>query len=392
MSDYLLEVEDVWKKFPRSLAKASKYGVSDIYRELTNRRINQPLREEEFWSLRGVSFQLRRGECLGVLGHNGAGKTTLLKVVSNLIAPDKGRVVARGKMDQVISVSRNLSPLLSGEENMKLAMATHQIPKSEVKRIRDEVIEFAEAQEWLGNPVAFYSSGMRARLGFALATLSRPDILLLDEVLAVGDLGFRLKCFDRIYKLIDEAAVIFVSHSMNQVNRICTRGIYLEKGRVQFIGATEEAVELYTESFLAKRDKANTDKNPERIECGLFVDGAPHDHEQPIDRRSKVSLELEFKGLPEPAEIRVVLVTNTGYAMEWPSYLYQLKARPNDKIGVSLGQLELARGSYKFRVIAVSEGGRDVFAQRDFERFNVAAPRMAGIAVQRDAYWTRAVP
>lgn len=389
MSEYLLEVENVWKKFPRSLAKAARYGVSDIFRELSGTRLNNPLRDEEFWSLQDVSFSLKRGECLGVLGHNGAGKTTLLKVVSNLIAPDKGRVTARGRMDRVISVSGNLSPMLTGEENLKLAAATADISSKDFPRIREEVIEFAEAQEYIGMPVAFYSSGMKARLGFATATLSRPDILLLDEVLAVGDLGFRLKCYDRIYKLIDSAAVMFVSHSMNQVNRICTRGMFLEKGRVKFSGGVAEAIETYTDSFSAKRDKKKFDKNPEKIECSLLADNRQVEADDTISKDEDICLDITFKDLPMAAEVRIVLVSNTGYVMEWPSYIADFKVEANDSIRVELGKLSLARGSYRFRVMAVSEGGRDVFALRDFDRFSTNDARMVGIPLQAQASWAQ---
>ena len=209
---------------------ASRNGFVDAALEIFNRRIDAPKRDNEFWALQGVSFDLRRGECLGIIGRNGAGKSTLLKVLAGLSLPDKGTVRRTGSIEQIINVSSNLNPLLTGDENLLLAAAKAGIGRKDLKSVREEVVDFAEASEFIGRPVLHYSSGMKSRLGFALSTLSRPDILLLDEVLAVGDLSFRLKCYDRIFEMIDRAAVVYVSHSLSQISRICSRPLSWRRG------------------------------------------------------------------------------------------------------------------------------------------------------------------
>lgn len=256
-SEVLVKVEGVSKKFCRSLKKSLWYGIKDIAHELnpfSHRSTagcplpidNCPsLRTDEFWAVNNVSFALKRGECLGLIGHNGAGKTTLLKMLNGLIKPDSGLIEMRGRVGALIALGAGFNPILTGRENIYVNASILGLTKREIDEKLDEIIDFAEIGEFIDMPVQNYSSGMQVRLGFAVATSLKPDILLLDEVLAVGDTPFRAKCFKRIGKILCDSAVIFVSHSESQVKRICNSTLLLMQGNVEFKGATEEGLIKY---------------------------------------------------------------------------------------------------------------------------------------------------
>ena len=188
---------------------------------------------------------MRRGECLGLIGRNGAGKTTLLRMLSGLIKPDRGRITMRGRVGALIALGAGFNPILTGRENIYINGSILGLAKREIDRKVDEIIDFAEVRDSIDAPVRTFSSGMTVRLGFAIATAMNPDIVLLDEVLAVGDMSFRSKCYERIGKIIKDTAVIFVTHDMTQVLRICDRGLVLKDGQVVFQGDPGEAIESY---------------------------------------------------------------------------------------------------------------------------------------------------
>jgi lipopolysaccharide transport system ATP-binding protein len=229
----LSEVENVSKKFCRSLKKGLRYGIVDIGAELLGRNGQRELRLEEFWAVSDVSFDLCRGECLGLVGPNGAGKSTLLKMLNGLIKPDRGRIKVRGRVGALIELGAGFNPILTGMENIYVNAAVLGIPKREVDKQLDLIVEFAEIGDFINTPVQHYSSGMKVRLGFAVAAQLKPDVLFIDEVLAVGDMGFKIKCINRISKLVQNSAVIFVSHAMPLVSSICTKIMVLCDGKVE---------------------------------------------------------------------------------------------------------------------------------------------------------------
>lgn len=248
----LVQVQGVSKKFCRDLKKSLKYGIQDVFAELlpTKRRVSQEgvvgeLREGEFWANEGISFELRRGECLGLIGRNGAGKTTLLKILNGLIKPDTGTIKMHGRVGALIALGSGFNPILTGRENIYVNGSVLGISKREIDTKIKDIIEFAEVGDFIDSPVQSYSSGMQVRLGFAVATALNPDILILDEVLAVGDAAFRIKCYHRISQIRKNAAVIFVSHNMHQVARICDKALTLSKGKMAYLGSIEEGIEVY---------------------------------------------------------------------------------------------------------------------------------------------------
>ena len=244
-AEVLIEVDDVSKKFCRSLKKSLVYGFQDVGTELLGRTNKPILRSDEFWAIKDVSFQIRRGECLGLIGPNGAGKSTLLKLLNGLIMPNTGSITVRGNMRALIELGAGFDPVLTGLENIYNQAAIHGMSHHEVNQKLDKILAFADIGDFIHTPVQNYSSGMRVRLGFAIAAQMEPDILILDEVLAVGDAGFRAKCYSAISEIVKSAAVIFVSHSMAHMSRLAQDCLVLDKGKVHFIGKTESAVIEY---------------------------------------------------------------------------------------------------------------------------------------------------
>ncbi|MEA5509374.1 ABC transporter ATP-binding protein [Crocosphaera sp. UHCC 0190] len=234
--EVLVKVENVSKKFCRDLKQSLWYGVQDIGSEVVGRKYEHQLREGEFWSVNDISFELRRGECLGLIGPNGAGKSTLLKILNGLFKPDKGRIEMRGRICSLIELSAGFNAILTGRENIYSRGSVLGFTKAEIDKKLDDIIQFSELEDFIDTPVVNYSSGMKVRLGFAVAAQMEPDVLLLDEVLAVGDVGFRAKCFNTIYKMMQNAAVILVSHSMPQISRVCSDILVMDHGQCVFQG------------------------------------------------------------------------------------------------------------------------------------------------------------
>lgn len=247
MTETLIKVEGVSKKFCRSLRKSLWYGMQDLGSEILGRRhaSNDNLRPDEFWAAKDVSFELKRGECLGLVGRNGAGKTTLLRMLNGLIKPDQGRIEMHGRIGALISLGAGFNPILTGRENIRVNATVLGLTGKEVESRLDEIIDFAELRESIDAPVQTYSSGMTVRLGFAIATSIQPDVLLLDEVLAVGDAAFRHKCYQRIGGLASSCAVIFVSHSMEQIGAIANKVGLMQSGKFQLFEETTNGISAY---------------------------------------------------------------------------------------------------------------------------------------------------
>jgi lipopolysaccharide transport system ATP-binding protein len=257
--EVLIKVDGASKKFCRSLKRSLWYGIQDVASEinpfskkLSKAERGDDLRDGEFWAVRDVSFQLKRGECLGLIGHNGAGKTTLLKMLNGLIKPDCGRIEMRGRVGALIALGAGFNPVLSGRENIYVNAAILGLSKREIDSKLEEIIDFAEIGEFIDAPVQSYSSGMQVRLGFSVATALQPDVLLLDEVLAVGDASFRHKCYNRINAIIRKCAVIFVSHAMESIGAISSSVGFMEHGNFQLFRDVNQGISAYNESMLER--------------------------------------------------------------------------------------------------------------------------------------------
>jgi len=252
MSETLIKVDSVSKKFCLDLKTSLWYGIKDMLSEIFGKRKNNNnvLRDKEFWAVKNISFEVKRGECLGLIGRNGAGKSTLLKMLNGLIKPDTGRIEMHGRVGALIELGAGFSPILTGRENIYNNAAILGFSREETNKKLAEIIEFSELEGFIDTPVQYYSSGMRVRLGFSIAAQLNPDILLIDEVLAVGDMGFVHKCFNKIDELFPDTAIIFVSHNMPQVSRISTDLIVMTKGESVYQSAdVSKGINLYYELF-----------------------------------------------------------------------------------------------------------------------------------------------
>jgi lipopolysaccharide transport system ATP-binding protein len=249
MSDdnWAIRAEGVSKKFGLTLRQSMKYGLRDVARKLAGRSsTTDVLREGEFWAVNDVSFTLKGGEALGIMGVNGCGKTTLLRILNGVYAPDRGRIQIRGRVGALIAAGAGFAPMLTGRENVYVNGALLGLSTREIDGLMDEIIAFSELGHFIDLPVRNYSSGMYVRLGFAIAALSRPDVLLMDEVLAVGDLNFQKKCFDHILQLKrNGTAIILVSHSPGAIWAVCDRGLFMNKGAAIVDGPIEKVIREY---------------------------------------------------------------------------------------------------------------------------------------------------
>ncbi|WP_206199380.1 ABC transporter ATP-binding protein [Parasulfuritortus cantonensis] len=244
----MIKVEGVSKKFCRNLKRSLWYGMSDLAGELVGRRHGGDggLRRDEFWAIKDVSFEVKRGEALGLIGHNGAGKTTLLRLLNGLIKPDAGRVEVRGRVGALIALGAGFNPILSGRENIYINASVLGLSKREIDSKLDAIIDFSEIEDFIDAPVQSYSSGMHVRLGFSIAIHLSPDVMLVDEALAVGDARFQKKCFDRIQKLQGQGtAFIVVSHNPYQIESLCQKVGVMHKGCMPPVCDGKQALNLY---------------------------------------------------------------------------------------------------------------------------------------------------
>lgn len=225
----------------------------DNIKEYFIKFITRRLRFKEFWALRDISFTVAKGERLGVLGLNGAGKSTLLKVIAGVLKPTEGSIKVSGVIAPMLELGAGFDMNYSGKENIFLYAATMGYPRKFTESKYDEIVAFSELQDFINVPVKNYSSGMRARLGFSIATAVEPDILILDEVLSVGDAKFRIKSEAKIKSMFEKGVtVLFVSHNTDQVRRLCNKAILLEKGRIIARGTADEVCAVYDEKIKKK--------------------------------------------------------------------------------------------------------------------------------------------
>ncbi|MEM0982260.1 MAG: polysaccharide ABC transporter ATP-binding protein, partial [Cyanobacteria bacterium P01_H01_bin.58] len=220
---------------------------------------------DHFWALRGVSFEVAGGEMLGVIGHNGAGKSTLLQLLGNITYPNEGRVKLRGRVGALLDLGAGFHGDLTGRENVFVTAIVAGLPRREVARRFDQIVEFAELAAFIDNPVRTYSSGMMMRLAFSVAVHADPDVLLVDEFLSVGDLSFQAKCLDRIHVMKAQGcAIVLVSHDVSQVERLCDRALWLKHGTVMAYGEPRVVAGQYTMAMRAQTQQ-RTPNTPEKL-------------------------------------------------------------------------------------------------------------------------------
>lgn len=249
-NDLAMRVNHVSMKFNLSSQKV------DNIKEYVIKLLKKELMYQEFWALKDINFDIKKGDRVGILGLNGAGKSTLLKVIAGVLKPTEGNVETYGKIAPLLELGAGFDKQYTGAENIYLYGAVLGYSKEFIEEKYDEIVKFSELGKFIDVPVKNYSSGMKSRLGFSIATVVEPDILILDEVLSVGDKRFRKKCEARIQSMFDKGVtVLFVSHSTDQVLRMCNKGILLEQGKLIAHGGVEEIVDLYDEKLGVEREE-----------------------------------------------------------------------------------------------------------------------------------------
>jgi lipopolysaccharide transport system ATP-binding protein len=273
MSETMISVENVGKRYLlRHKVTSERYST---FRDLITKTALAPVRAvsnrmkgikkapavstENFWAIKDISFEINRGDVVGVIGANGAGKSTLLKILSRITEPTIGRIRIKGRVGSLLEVGTGFHAELTGRENIYLNGAVLGMSRAEIKAKFDEIVAFACIEQFLDTPVKRYSSGMYVRLAFAIAAHLEPEILIVDEVLAVGDADFQKKCLGKIREVATGGrTVLFVSHNMQALSTLCTRGMFLRGGLLEYAGSTKEAINLYLSAF-AKKDGQQED-------------------------------------------------------------------------------------------------------------------------------------
>jgi len=297
----VIQFSNVSKRYNLGLTRTSLPSViSQWVKQNVRRGSNSSTNKKYYWALRDVSFNLEKGQSLALVGPNGAGKSTTLKLLAKITKPTSGTVEVDGQLSALIELGAGFHPDLTGRENIFLNGTILGLTYKDIQKRFDEIVDFSEIEEFIDTPVKRYSSGMTVRLGFAVASCIEPDILLVDEVLAVGDASFRQKCIERIKTLLNNGtSLIFVSHDMGLVRAICERAIYIEHGEVQRTGSSGEIIDLYNQVLEKRRiEKMSLSEDAlDDIEGGVEVTKV-----EMIDMNGKPTREIYSD---EPVEVRV---------------------------------------------------------------------------------------
>jgi lipopolysaccharide transport system ATP-binding protein len=364
-SEVLIRAENLSKKFCRSLKRSLFYGLQDMAGELVGADGgHHGLRDQEFWAVNDVSFELRRGECLGLIGHNGAGKTTLLKMLNGLIKPDRGRIEMRGHVGALIALGAGFNPILTGRENIYVNASILGLTKRQIDATIDDVIDFADIREFIDTPVQAYSSGMQVRLGFAVATTLRPDVLILDEVLAVGDAAFRAKCFKRIGRMAADSAIVFVSHDASQVARICDRALVMDRGTPRFAGETRLALEHYQNLRPENKAESTLQLHEDITRCFItlpdvqrgrrFESGDPLTIVIDLDARRQIATGVSLLNFVDDYGTPVAQVDITHHITGIPAGA--------NRLTIQLARVDLADGTYRMNLALFGDRRRETIA------------------------------
>jgi len=355
-ADIVLKVQNVSKRFSRGeMHDSLRDFVPSLFARLSGRARTGSVTSKDFWALQDVSFELNRGEAFGIIGANGAGKSTILKLITGIMKPTTGRVELNGRLSALIEVGAGFHPDLTGRENIYLNGTILGMRRAEIDRKFDAIVEFSGLADFIDTPVKRYSTGMYARLGFSVAAHVDPDILIVDEVLSVGDIVFQNRCLEKMNRIIRSGAtVIFVSHNLRAIAELCPRSILLEHGKVTATGPSQEVLRAYLESSGQEGRHA---RSKDLIISGVKVRGS-HSEGVTFNSGEKVwvDVEIECTGGSEPCSVVLFVNDDRQYEVFHTSTEYlgypPISLKPGERFACTFEMdLNLAGGTFYFGIL-----------------------------------------
>lgn len=386
MSDTVIRVENLSKSYTIShqtgerytalrdvLANGVKSVASSVWRVAGSRSPHvtrhSPPTTEEFWALNDVSFEVKQGERVGIIGRNGAGKSTLLKILSRITEPTKGRIHIKGRVASLLEVGTGFHPELTGRENIYLNGAILGMSREEIRRKFDEIVAFAGTEKFLDTPVKRYSSGMSVRLAFAVAAHLEPETLLVDEVLAVGDASFQKKCMGKMNDVAKKGrTVLFVSHNMGAINALCPRTIYLSQGCTAYDGDSQQAISTYLKTA-QERTVSNLSERKDRIGTGTirftdtWIEDSQGDQVDTVLSGDNIKIVVEYNSSQKNSHsLSIALALKNSFGDQLSdvrnedSGFYWYNTPEKGRIYCTLKQLPLNSGFYTYNIFCQVNG------------------------------------
>ena len=387
MTQPIIDVDHVTKEFVLGEPPSLRKTAANLLRRVAGRPVDAPA---PFKALDDISFQVAPGEVLGIIGHNGAGKSTLLKILARISEPTKGAVRVRGRVAPLIEVGAGLMPDMTGRENVYLNASILGMKKDEIRRRFDEIVDFAEIAEFVDTPVKRYSSGMKVKLGFSIATSVASEVLIVDEVLAVGDLAFQQKCIERMEKLMrgEGRTVLIVGHNIRQIQRICSRVMLMDHGHISMDGLPNEVCSV----FYAEAQRRNLSRRPAAdgeitatrssnditVRDALFLN-ADNEPIDAIGMHQPLQIRVEFEthrtltdldvvvGLQTSDFVHVIAITSTE-----ASASHTFDARRH-VITCQIPDVPLRPGSYSLRVMFANKYRQQLWSAENIKGLSVTA-------------------
>ena len=397
MSEPPIHVDHVWKKFRKGEFHDSlREVIPALAKRLIGRGPNRDnLEDREFWALKDISFEVPRGESLGIIGPNGAGKSTMLKLLSKIIKPNRGTYRVNGRLSALIEVGAGFHGDLTGRENIYLNGAILGMARKDIQSKEEQIIDFSGVEEFIETPIKRYSSGMKARLGFSVAAHMEPDVLLVDEVLSVGDVKFRQKCLRHMRKLISSnVTVIFISHMLEQVRSLCPTTLVLDYGQSIYYGPTDGAIKAYIDALGSDNDDDEGKDNAEiELRNTHFRDVQGNEIlDWKADEPAILACDLVIHRRINPFKVQVNITTIGGTYIGTTDSDKQGLAMPTDPgtycLRFTLDPLVLADGEYAIRLnIFDTEQKKLIWSIRQPRMVSISGGGSAGAIVRFDAKW-----
>jgi ABC-type polysaccharide/polyol phosphate transport system ATPase subunit len=385
MSTPGITFEHVWKRFRRTERHTS---LRDLIPALVSRAVRREheLKRDEFWALRDVTLDARRGEALGIIGPNGAGKSTVLKLLTKILRPTEGRCELRGRVGALIEVSAGFHPDLTGRENVYLQGSIMGMKRAEIDRKFDAIVDFAGIPEFLETPVRRYSSGMNARLGFAIAAHLEPEVLIVDEVLSVGDFAFQQRAYERLQEMVShDVTTIVVSHQLERIAALCKRAVLLRQGEVAHAGPAAETIAAYVSSAVQGTERGPTDAPLAIRHAELITEGRTVSGSRVLLR---VDADVTRPTVPEEAAgigVRVRSMQN-GKVLFWTSSFRYGLSLDAPRISLDIGlQLNTPPGVYAIETVVVETKHGTPLANGPWVNVTVHEGRSFGGEIQMNA-------